>query len=223
MNRYVFAATIAALTAVAGASLAQERVAKSGAVKPARTATSHADAAKATTPTPAAAPSAPSARTAPDAKAPNGSGTDLVAPTTSGVVDEHVGQDLADVKGTTQSSSGSGAEERAVAAVVVSDSAVPRPVASPRVLRRINADRVTPKLAEAFHACYAADSTDKTAEFAIVRLGVAGSGDIDSAKVDSGASASPAVVACMIGATTGTKFSAPGGIGTVVLVQVRTR
>ncbi|MGH7283091.1 MAG: hypothetical protein ACRELY_16320 [Polyangiaceae bacterium] len=215
MNRFFFAAALMVSSTVGGHAMAQERVAKAGAVKPARTA-----AAAKTTAATAAAPAAKSPTLTHGSTAAD---PHLTVSSGSGTVDEHLGQDLADVHGDSQSKSASG-DERAVAAVVIgAQSAAPRAIATPRLLRRMNADRVTMKLADDFQACYATGSTDKTAAFAVVRVEVAPSGEVEGAKAESGAPASPAVASCIDASSEHAKFSAPGGIGTIVLVQVRTR
>lgn len=213
MNRFFFAAALMVSSTVGGHAMAQERVAKAGAVKPARTAQAQKAPAAPISASPAKSPTPTQGSTAADPH--------LTVSTASGTVDQHLGQDLADVHGDSQSNSASG-DERVVTSIVIATSAVPRMIATPRLLRRMGADRATMKLAEDFQACYAAQSTDKTAAFAIVRVEVAASGDVEGAKVDSGAPASPAVAACIDASSTRAKFGAPGGIGTIVLVQVRT-
>lgn len=214
MNRFFFAAALMVSSTVGGHAMAQERVAKAGTVKPARAA--------AAPKTPATPPPAPSAKSPTLTQGSTAADPHLTMSTDPGTVDAHIGQDLADVHGDSQSSGASG-DERVVASVVVAKSAVPRPIATPRLLRRMNADRATMKLSEDFHACYAPESNDKMAPFAVVRVEVAPSGDVEGAKVDSGATASPAIAACIAASSTHAKFGAPGGIGTIVLVQVRAR
>lgn len=194
--------------------MAQERIAKAGAVKSARAAA----AAK----TPAAPAAAPAAKSPTLTRGSTAADPHLTVSTGSGRIDEHLGQDLADVHGDSQSN-GSPGDERVVTSVTTAKSAVPRRIATPRLLRRMDADRATMKLTEDFHACYAAESTDKTAPFAVVRVDVAAGGEVEGAKVDSGAPASAAVAACIAASSTHAKFGAPGGIGTIVLVQVRAR
>jgi len=212
MNRFIFAVTLAGLATSSGHAFAQERVARTGAIKPARTAAAtHTD----DKPKPSAGPSSPTATT-------SGDGTTLSAPTGSSTVSEHPGQDLADVQGHGTTATGSGADAASVS-VVVAASKAPRMVATPRLLRRINADRVVVKLAEDFRACYVEDPSEKSAASSLVRVEVAASGSIDRTAVESGAKTTPQVTACIASAAAGSKFNPPGGIGTAVLVQVRTR
>ncbi|MEO8878166.1 MAG: hypothetical protein ABI461_21415, partial [Polyangiaceae bacterium] len=85
------------------------------------------------------------------------------------------------------------------------------------------ADHVVAKLAEDFRACYVEDPAEKSAESAVVRVEIAASGSIDRTSVESGAKTTPQVTACIATAASSSKFNPPGGIGTAVLVQVRTR
>jgi hypothetical protein len=95
-------------------------------------------------------------------------------------------------------------------------------LATPRLLRRMGADKTVGKLAEDFRACYAQDPAGKTAPDAVVRIEVDATGLIDQASVESGTKATLQVRACILSATSDAKFNAPGGNGAAVLVQFRT-
>lgn len=214
MKRFVLGAAVFALSFSAAPLFAQERVALAGGgAKPARKV--------AATPTPkkATPPTAPTAKS-------DGSiavdGTTLVAPTERAVIDAPIGGDLADVRGDDKSIDASGTAERTVS-MTVTASEVQRAMATPRLLRRINADRVLPKLAEQVHLCYTKEPADKTGDMVVVRVGIDATGRPDSARVESGAVATPAVAACIAAAAGTVKFNAPGGIGTIVLVQTKVR
>ena len=212
MKRFIFAVALAGLTTSSTYAVAQERVAtRSTTPKSARTtAAAHAEIQPKTR-----APSAATPTT-------SGDGSTLVAPTGSSIVVDHPGQDLADVRSHGTTATGSGAEARTIA-VVVGESKVPRMIATPRLLRRINADVVVAKLATAFRACYTEDPAEKTAESAVVRVEIAATGAVDRASVESGAKTTPQISACILASAADGKFNPPGGIGTAVLVQVRTR
>ncbi|MEO8801312.1 MAG: hypothetical protein ABI551_25700 [Polyangiaceae bacterium] len=195
---------------------AQERVALAGGVRPARKVAA-----------------IPASKKPPPAKAPatkedksEGSvavdGTTLVAPTERAVVDSPIGGDLADVRGDDKSVDASGTAERTVS-MTVTAAEIQRAMATPRLLRRINADRILPKVAEQVHACYTKEPADKASDTVVIRIGIDGTGTPDSARVESGASASPAVAACIAAAAGTVKFNPPGGIGTIVLVQTKVR
>ncbi|HEX7667708.1 MAG TPA: hypothetical protein VF407_24440 [Polyangiaceae bacterium] len=217
MKRVMFGAALFVLSLSAGSSFAQERVALAGdAAKPARkVAAGPAPSAPAPK---AKAPAAPKSKDAAAA----GDGTTLVAPTEQAVVDSPVGGDLADVRGNDKSVAASGTVERTVS-MTVTAAEVQRAMATPRLLRRINADRVLPKLAELVQACYQREPGEKSADVAVVRVGIDGSGAPDFAQVESGAVATPAVSACIASVAATVKFNAPGGIGTIVLVQTKVR
>jgi hypothetical protein len=213
MKRFIFAVALAGLTTSSTHALAQERVATREVTnKSARAASAaHIE----------TQPKSPAPASAPVSKSENG--LTLVAPSTSGMVDGHPGQDLSDVhQNTSKTSTDSGADAHAVA-MTVAASKVPRLVATPRLLRRMNADAVVAKLASAFHACYAEDPSEKTADSAVVRVEIAPSGAVDRSTVEGGAKTTPQVTACILSVATTGKFNPPGGIGTAVLIQVRTR
>jgi hypothetical protein len=214
MKRFIFAVALAGLTTSSTHAFAQERVAtREASNKSARAASAMRAEIQPKSPAPAVAP--------PVSKA--GDGTTLVAPSTSGVVDEHPGQDLSDVHQTSsKTASDSGVDAHAVA-MTVAISKVPRIIATPRLLRRMNADVVVAKLAAAFHACYAEDPAEKTSESAVVRVEIAATGVVERSSVEGGAKATPQITACILSSATAGKFNPPGGIGTAVLIQVRTR
>ena len=150
----------------------------------------------------------------------------LTAPTDRGYLSSHPGQDLVDVHAAVTTATSAGADERTIAVVLTQSSAEPkivRMLATPRLLRRMKAERTVAKLAEDFRACYVEDPAQKNAPSAIVRVEVEPGGAIDDARVESGASATPKITACLFSAAMSTKFAPPGGAGTAVLVQVRTR
>jgi hypothetical protein len=214
MKRFIFAVALAGLTTSSTHALAQERVATREVTnKSARAASAaHVE----------TQPKSPAA-SAPLSVSKSGDGSTLVAPSTSGMVDGHPGQDLADVHQTTsKTSTDSGVDAHAVA-MTVAASKVPRIIATPRLLRRMNADAVVAKLASAFHACYAEDPAEKTADSAVVRVEIAPNGAVDRSTVEGGAKTTPQVTACILSVATTGKFNPPGGIGTAVLIQVRTR
>ncbi|MEO7114076.1 MAG: hypothetical protein ABI183_26785 [Polyangiaceae bacterium] len=214
MKRFIFAVALAGLTTSSTHAFAQERVATREATnKSARAASAMRVEIPPKSPAPAAVP--------PVAKSENG--LTLVAPSTSGMVDEHPGQDLSDVhQSTSKTSTDSGADAHAVA-MTVAASKVPRLIATPRLLRRMNADVVVSKLATAFHACYAEDPAEKTSDVAVVRVEIAASGVVERSSVEGGAKTTPQIAACILSSAGAGKFHPPGGIGTAVLVQVRTR
>lgn len=214
MKRFIFAVALAGLATSSTHALAQERVATREVTnKPARAANAQHAEIQPKTP----APSAATTRSKTD------DGQTLIAPTKSAVVDEHPGQDLADVgTSTKQSSSDSGADARAIA-MTVAAAKVPRLIATPRLLRRMNADAVVAKLATAFHACYAEDPAEKTSDVAVVRVEIAASGAVERSSIEGGAKTTPQITACVLSAATTGKFNPPGGIGTAMLIQVRTR
>ncbi len=213
MKRFIFAVALAGLTTSSTHAFAQERVATREATnKPARGAAARSET-KPKTPAPSVAPTVSK----------SDDGSTLVAPTTAGVIDSHPGQDLADVQGTgPKSVSTSGADARTTA-IVVGESKVPKMIATPRLLRRMNADVVVGKLATAFHACYIEDPGEKTVDSAVVRVEIAASGAVERSSIEAGAKTTPQITACILSAATAGKFSPPGGIGTAVLIQVRTR
>jgi hypothetical protein len=214
MKRFIFAVALAGLTTSSTHALAQERVATREATnKPARAGAAARSEIQPKTPAPGATPTLSK----------TGDGSTLVAPTSAGVVDAHPGQDLADVQGTgPKAVSTSGADARTIA-VVVGESKLPKMIATPRLLRRMNADVVVTKLATAFHACYVEDPAEKTADSAVVRVEIAASGVVERSTIEAGAKTTPQITACILSAATAGKFSPPGGIGTAVLIQVRTR
>jgi hypothetical protein len=216
MNRIVFAlALVSSVASASNAAFAQERVAHAGTTaKPARAIASARADQKAKSK--AAAPTGATLRTS------SGNGTTLSAPTDSGVVTSHPGVDLADVHGQASTSSGPVAQERTITVAAVTEAKVSRMLATPRLLRRMGADKTVAKLAEDFRACYAQDSAAKTAPDAVVRVEVDATGLIDQANVESGAKATGLVRGCILAATGAAKFNAPGGAGAAVLIQVRT-
>jgi hypothetical protein len=210
MKRFIFAVALAGLTTSSTQALAQERVAAREATnKPARAA-AHAEI-QPKTAAPGATPTLSK----------SGDGSTLVAPTTTSVVSSH-GQDLSDVQATgTKTVTTSGADARTIS-VVVGESKIPKMIATPRLLRRMNADVVVAKLATAFQACYAEDPAEKTADTAVVRVEIAASGAVEKSSVEAGAKTTPQITACILSSATAGKFNPPGGIGTAVLIQVRT-
>jgi hypothetical protein len=214
MKRFTFAVALAGLTTSSMHALAQERVATREATsKSARAASAQHAEIQPKTPAP----------TPPLLASQTGDGTTLVAPSKTAIVDSHPGQDLADVgSGTAKAASDSGADARTIAMTVAAPK-VPRMIATPRLLRRMNADAVVAKLATAFHACYAEDPAEKTSDLAVVRVEIAASGVVERSSIEGGAKTTPQITACILSAATAGKFNPPGGIGTAVLVQVRTR
>ncbi len=212
MKRFIFAVALAGLTTSSMNALAQERVAtRAPTAKSARTAAVAKSEIQPKTPAPAMTPTS------------SGDGSTLVLPTQTSMVDSHGGKDLADVHvQTAATATGSGADARTIA-VVVGESKIPRMIATPRLLRRMNADAVVGRLATAFHACFAEDPAEKTADTAVVRVEIAASGAVDRASVEGGAKATPQIAACILTSASNDKFAPPGGIGTAVLVQVRAR
>ncbi len=217
MNRIVFAlALVSSVASSSSLAFAQERVAHAGTTaKPARAvAAGHVDQKSKTSSS--TSPTSATLRTS------SGDGSTLAAPTDSGEVTSHPGLDLADVQAHGTTSPGSGTNERTTTVATVTETKVSRMLATPRLLRRIGADKAVVKLAEDFYACYAQDPAAKTAPDAVVRVEIDATGLIDQATVESGARATPQIRSCILSATASAKFNAPGGIGTAVLVQVRT-
>jgi hypothetical protein len=214
MKRFIFAVALAGLTTSSTHVLAQERVAtRDVTTKSARAASVARAEIKPKTPAPTPQPIVSQ----------TGDGMTLVAPSKTAIVDSHPGQDLADVgAGTAKAPSDSGADARTIA-MTVAAAKIPRMVATPRLLRRMNADVVVAKLATAFHACYAEDPAEKTSDVAVVRVEIAATGEVERSTIEGGAKTTPQVTACILSAATTGKFNPPGGIGTAVLVQVRTR
>jgi hypothetical protein len=150
-----------------------------------------------------------------------GDGSTLVAPTKSAVVVSHPGVDLADIR-TQNAAAKPSVDERTITVAAVTETKIARALATPRLLRRMGADKMVIKLAESFRACYVADPVQKSTPDAIVRVEIDATGSIDQTSVESASKATPQIRACILTATTSTKFNAPGGIGTAMLVQVRT-
>lgn len=213
MKRFIFAVALAGLTTSSAHAVAQERVAtREASNKSARAATAMRVEIQPKSPAPVTAP----------AVSKSGDGVTLVAPSTSGMVDGHPGQDLSDVQATgSKTVTTSGTDSQSVS-VVVGASKIPKMIATPRLLRRMNADVVVAKLATAFHACYAEDPAEKTSDVAVVRVEIAASGMVERSSVEAGAKTTPQITACILSSASAGKFNPPGGIGTAVLVQVRT-
>jgi hypothetical protein len=211
MKRFIVGFALAAIASSSGHASAQERVARVGSTKPARTTqTAHPkDASK------------PPAQNAAVATTSSGDGTTLKAPTDGGYLSSHPEHDLADVRSHEATTTGS-VTERTIA-VVVTETKISRTLATPRLLRHMKADQTVAKLAEDFRACYAEDPAPKNAPSAIVRVEVQADGAIDQASVESGPTSSPKISACIFAAAVSRKFVAPGGAGTAVLIQSRTR
>ncbi len=212
MNRIVLAlALVSSVASSSNLAFAQERVAHAGATaKPARAVLA------------ASAEKSKSKPTASALRATSGDGATLVAPTVSGVVSAHPGVDLADVHGQASAASGPVVEERSITVTAVTETNIARPLATPRLLRRMSADKTVAKLAEDFRHCYTEDPAAKTAPSAIIRVEIDPAGLIDRASIESGAKATPQIRACISSATSTAKFTAPAGIGTAILVQVLT-
>jgi hypothetical protein len=212
MKRFIVGLALTAIASSSGHAFAQERVARVGSNKPARTTqTAHAK-----------DESKPAPQGAPVATTSSGDGSTLKAPTDAGYLSSPPDHDLADVRTHEATTTGSGTE-RTIAVVVTTETKISRTLATPRLLRRMKADQTVAKLAEDFRACYAEDPAQKNAASAIVRVEVQADGSIDQASVESGATATPKINACIFSTAVGRKFAAPGGSGTAVLVQIRTR
>jgi hypothetical protein len=122
------------------------------------------------------------------------------------------GRRLEDVQGDGKPKADARAGAERTIAPVSNDALGTKPTASPRVLRRMNADRVFGQLGTAFHACYEKDAAAAGSVSIVVRLATKPTGEVES--VELGASALPPEVAdCVTKAAMATKFGAPGGVG----------
>ncbi len=211
MNRLIVGFAFVAIVSSSAHAFAQERIARAGTTKkPARLVAT-------------AQPKSEPKHDPDNLPAPTTSadGSTLKAPTDSGYLSAPPEHDLADVHSNATATAGPGAER--TIAVVVTETKVSRTLATPRLLRRMKADQTVAKLAEDFSACYAEDSSSKNSASAIIRVEVQPTGTIDQASVESGASATPKISGCISSKASERKFAAPGGAGTAVLIQVRTR
>jgi hypothetical protein len=132
-----------------------------------------------------------------------------------------VGQsDIARVVPTALKPDGSAGKPTEVAAPMIGSPAplIERPVASPRMLRRMAVDRTLRTIDAGLHAC-AASMPAKSGASLLVRLSVTWAGEVDRAEV-TGEVLPEAVSACLQKVGRSAKFAPPGSLGATVLVPV---
>ena len=132
-----------------------------------------------------------------------------------------VGQsDLASVVPTAPKPDGSAGKPTEVAAPMIGSPAplVDRPVASPRMLRRMGVDRTVKTMDASLRAC-AASMPAKSGASVVLRLSVTWAGEIDRAEI-TGEGIPEAVSACLQKVGRSAKFAPPGSVGATVLVPV---
>lgn len=99
---------------------------------------------------------------------------------------------------------------------------VARPPATPRMLRRMNVERVVASLGPALDRC--ATTTDagraRPAGTALLRASVAPNGTVEATEVVAAGGLSPEVLTCAEEAVRGSKLGAPGGAGASVVLPV---
>ena len=115
--------------------------------------------------------------------------------------------DLARVTSTTAAPVSNAGTSRPVAPPTVHAAPVERPVATPRLLRRMSADRVQKDLESRAQTC-ASDVRVKT--WVVLRLSVAPNGDVENVNGVASSGATDLVVACVWSAARAVTFVAPG-------------
>jgi hypothetical protein len=115
--------------------------------------------------------------------------------------------DLARIALTTAAPVSNAGTSRPVAPPSVHAAPVERPVATPRLLRRMSADRVKKDLESRAQTC-AGDVPAKT--WVVLRLSVAPNGDVENINGVAGSGATDVVVACVWSAARAVTFIAPG-------------
>jgi hypothetical protein len=115
--------------------------------------------------------------------------------------------DLARITSRTAASVSNAGTSRPVAQPTVHAAPVERPVATPRLLRRMSADRVQKDLESRAQTC-AGDVSVKT--WVVLRLSVAPSGEVENVNGVAGSGATEQVVACVWSAARAVTFVAPG-------------
>ncbi|MDB4992772.1 MAG: hypothetical protein JWM74_204 [Myxococcaceae bacterium] len=115
--------------------------------------------------------------------------------------------DLARIVSTTAASVSNAGTSRPVAPPSVHAAPVERPVATPRLLRRMSADRVRKDLESRAQTC-AGGVPAKT--WVVLRLSVAPNGEVESVNGVAGSGATDLVVACVWSAARAVTFVAPG-------------
>jgi hypothetical protein len=144
------------------------------------------------------------------------------APAPSGPV--HVSTALASVARTTaQANAGAGAakgEQGPRAEADAPTAPTTKPLAGPRMLRRMDAQRVLQSLQDAFAACYTR-SDSHSAGGVVIRANTSATGQVESTEVASQEGLPLGVVQCISDRVREVRFRAPGGSGLAVLVPVR--
>jgi hypothetical protein len=151
------------------------------------------------------------------AGAPTPPGTD---PSTATV---RVSTALASVGTTTaQANAGAGAAKSEQGPHAASDVTVgaTKPLAGPRALRRMDAERVMLSLQDAFVGCYTR-SDSRSSGSVVIRANTSGTGQVESTEVASQEGLPWGVVQCVSDRVRELHFRAPGGNGLAVLVPVR--
>lgn len=99
----------------------------------------------------------------------------------------------------------------------------PKPVrlpASPRVLRRMNADRSMAVIDPSIRACASVSTTVSPTSFGL-RVVVGPAGDVEAAELAQPASVPAPILACVIKAVSAARFASPGAGGAAVAVPVQ--
>jgi hypothetical protein len=97
--------------------------------------------------------------------------------------------------------------------------AVQRPAATPRTLRKMNGDRAMAAVDPAIRAC-AVENTATTPTTIALRLSVGPSGEVESVEPATAARVPAPLLSCVVGAVTSAKFGAPGPIGASLVLPV---
>jgi hypothetical protein len=96
---------------------------------------------------------------------------------------------------------------------------VVRPVASPRVLRRMAPERVSTTIDPAVRAC-ASESPTVAPTSVGIRVAVAPEGAVEAAELAGTTRIAPALLACVVRAVSAARFGAPGAAGASVVLTV---
>lgn len=94
-----------------------------------------------------------------------------------------------------------------------------RPVATPRALRKMNADRAMAAVEPQIRACATASTATSPTTFPI-RLSVSPTGEVESSELASGGRAPAPVLACVVQALGKARFASPGAAGASLVLPV---
>jgi hypothetical protein len=95
-----------------------------------------------------------------------------------------------------------------------------RPAPSPRVLRRLGAERAMATVDPNVRACASESSSPAPVTFAL-RVSIGPGGEVENAELASGTAVAPALLACVVKAVSGARFGSPGATGAAIAVPVQ--